>query len=501
MTTCNQPYPTASKLCRYIIEGLRCAWANIRRAVVAWCLLFAASAVGAAATPPPAHYDQDALLPAHWTYDEHFDQTLPTDDDWWRRLGDPLLDSLIALGERLNGDVLIAARRIDMAREALASARAGYYPSLSFQGSWAKMRSSGALATAIMPATTADYFALGLNASWEVDLFGKIRSKASQQKALYTASRAEYAATMVTLCANIAKSYVTLRVWQAEWAVANEHISSQQKIVEMTEARHEAGLASRLDVAQARVVYYSTKSSMPMLEASIQTTINSLEQLIGVAPGELAARLAVPTPLPDYRQIVPVGVPAQLLRRRPDIVEAEQQLAAYAAALGMAKRDFLPTLSINGTIGTSAHSAGHLLGHESLTYSIEPTLSWTLFNGMARRAGVASARQQLEIGVENYNDAVSTAVEEVDNAIATYGGTLRNLDLLRLVIDESNQALSLSVDLYKRGLSPFNNVVSAQMNLLEYQNSVVTAQGNALTALIALYEALGGGWDAAAIGL
>lgn len=436
-------------------------------------------------------------VPAHWTYDEHFNQSIPTDDNWWHQLGDPLLDSLIARGIENNPNVVIAGKRIAMAKEALNAARAGYYPSLGLQGGWTKARSSGALGNVSMPATTTDYFSLGLNMSWEIDVFGKISAKASQQKALYNATRAEYAATMVTLCANIAKAYVNLRVWQAEWQVAVEHIASQEKIVKITEARHEAGLASMLDVTQARIVYYSTQASMPTLRSSIRTTINSIALLLGVYPRDINDLLEPTRPLPDHRQIVPVGVPAELLRRRPDIVEAEYELASYAAALGIAKRDFLPTLSLNGSIGTGAHSAGDLFSRNSLTYSIEPTLTWTIFDGMSRRANMASARQQMEIGIESYNNTVMTAVEEVDNAITTYAGTLRNLDILDEVVTQSRKSLDLSLDLYKRGLSPFNNVVTAQMNLLEYQNSVVTASGNALTALITLYEALGGGWDAA----
>lgn len=436
-------------------------------------------------------------VPAHWIYDEHFNQSIPTDDNWWHQLGDPLLDSLIARGIENNPNVVIAGKRIVMAKEALNAARAGYYPSLGLQGGWTKARSSGALGNVSMPATTTDYFSLGLNMSWEIDVFGKISAKASQQKALYNATRAEYAATMVTLCANIAKAYVNLRVWQAEWQVAVEHIASQEKIVKITEARHEAGLASMLDVTQARIVYYSTQASMPTLRSSIRTTINSIALLLGVYPRDINDLLEPTSPLPDHRQIVPVGVPAELLRRRPDIVEAEYELASYAAALGIAKRDFLPTLSLNGSIGTGAHSAGDLFSRNSLTYSIEPTLTWTIFDGMSRRANMASARQQMEIGIESYNNTVMTAVEEVDNAITTYAGTLRNLDILDDVVTQSRKSLDLSLDLYKRGLSPFNNVVTAQMNLLEYQNSVVTASGNALTALITLYEALGGGWDAA----
>lgn len=453
------------------------------------------------ATTPVAEKALTDSIPAHWSYDAHFDQTIPTDDNWWTRLSDPLLDSLIARGIENNPNVVIAGKRIAMAKEALNSARASYYPTLGFEGGWTKARTSGATGPVDMPATTGDYFSLGINMSWEIDVFGKITAKASQQKALYNATRAEYAATMVTLCANIAKAYVTLRVWQGEWDVATEHIASQEKIVKITEARHEAGLASMLDVTQARIVFYSTQASMPVLRSSIRTSINSLALLLGVYPREVESMLENHRPLPDYRQMVPVGVPAELLRRRPDIVEAEYELASYAAALGIAKRDFLPTLSLNGAIGTSAHRAGDLFSHESLTYSIAPTLTWTIFDGMARRANAASARQQMEIGMESYNNTVMTAVEEVDNAIASYIGTLRNLDILDEVVEQSRKSLDLSLDLYKRGLSPFNNVVTAQMNLLEYQNSVVSASGKALTALITLYEALGGGWDAADDGL
>lgn len=422
-------------------------------------------------------------IPGHWTYDSHFDQTLPTDDNWWHRLGDPVLDSLINIGEKNNYDVLEASHRIVMAKEAIKSVQAGYYPTLSLQGGWNKER------------YTTDIFSLGINMNWQIDVFGKVRAKASQQKALYSATRAEYAATMVTLCANIAKAYINLRTWQAQWQVANEHIESQQKIVKITEARHEAGLASMLDVTQARIVYYSTKASMPQLEASITTTINSIAVLLGVYPREIASMLSQPRPLPDYRQIVPVGVPAELLRRRPDIVEAEYQLASYAAAAGVAKRDFLPTLSLNGSIGASSHRLGNMFDNSSLTYSISPTLSWTIFDGLARKSALASARQQMQIGVENYNNTVLTAVNEVDNAIINYMATLRNLDVLDEVTAQSSKALELSLDLYKRGLSPFNNVVSAQLNLLEYQNSEVSSRGKALTALVTLYEALGGGWN------
>lgn len=434
-------------------------------------------------------------IPGHWVYNEHFNQTLPTEDNWWARLDDSILDTLITISETHSADVLIAARRITIARQALNTARAGYMPSIDLNAGWTKSRSSGAMGDELTEAAIGDYFNLGLSMSWEIDIFGKIYTKSKQQKALWNASRADYAAVMTALSANIAKAYVQLRVYQAEWIVAQEHIKSQGKIVEITEARHEAGLASMLDVAQARQVYYSTQASMPVLEASIRNSIYSICLLVGVYPRELHDLLNEVRDMPDFRQIVPVGVPSELIRRRPDIVEAEYQLASYAAALGIAKKDFLPTLTINGSLGTSAHKFDNLFKNQSLTYSIAPTLSWTVFDGLTRKYNAVTAREQMEIGIHQYNSAVMTAVEEVDVAISSYLGSLNNIEVVEKVIEESRKSLELSVDLYKRGLSPFNNVVSAQMSLLEYQNSLITSKGKALTALIALYEALGGGWD------
>ncbi|MCM1504976.1 MAG: TolC family protein [Muribaculum sp.] len=461
-------------------------------------LLLSMPATLAASGLDPAKELTDSV-PGHWVYNEHFNQALPTEDNWWANLDDPVLDTLIALSETHSADVLIAARRITVARQALNSARSAYMPTVNFSAGWSKSRSSGALGDDLVPATTADYFDLGLSMSWEIDVFGKIYEKSKQQKALWNASRADYAAVMTALSANIAKAYVQLREYQAQWAVAKEHISSQAKIVEITEARHEAGLASMLDVSQARQVYYSTQASMPTLEASIRNSVYSICLLVGVYPRELSDLLNTMREMPDYQQIVPVGVPMELLRRRPDIVESEYQLAAAASALGIAKKDFLPTLTLNGSIGTSAHKIDNLFKNQSLTYAIAPTLTWTVFDGLSRKYNAISAREQMEIEIHSYNSTVMTAVEEVDVAISSYIGSLQNIDFVEQVIEQSRKALDLSVDLYKRGLSPFNNVVSAQMSLLEYQNNLISSKANALTSLITLYEALGGGWDASSI--
>ena len=204
--------------------------------------------------------------------------------------------------------------------------------------------------------------------------------------------------------------------------------------------------------------------------------------------------LAKPRPLPPYMQIVSTGIPMDLLRRRPDVVEAECNLALYAAELGIAKKDFLPVLSLDASVGTSAHAIGDLFSHDSFTYSIAPTLSWTIFDGMTRKYNVATAKENMEIGIQNYNLTVLQAVTEADNAMYAYLRTLDEIEKTEAAVNASRESLDLSIDLYKRGLAAFTNVIDAQIDYLTYAGSLIESQGQALDNLVTLYEALGGGW-------
>lgn len=452
--------------------------------------VFPLRAEAAGQLPQPAD-----SLPQRWAYTEHFNQTVPTEDRWWRSFNDPTLDTLMAMGVENNYNVLMAARRMEIARQTLNRVRSQYFPTITFDGGWTKSRTSGAMISPHADASTESYFSLGLNMNWQIDVFGKIASQAKAKKSMWQASRAQYAATMVTLCGNIASAYFQLRTYQAREAVAVEHIASQERIVKITEARKECGLAQGLDVAQARTVLYSTKASLPLLDTSIRSAINLLSVLTAVPANELYGMLGTARPMPDYIQLVRTGVPMDLLRRRPDIVAAEHELASYAADLGVAKKDFLPTLSLNGSIGTAAHNAGDLFRSNSFTYTIAPTLTWTLFSGLSRSYALNEARENMQIGIDNYNLMVMTALKEVDDAMTSYTNTFRQINLLKDVVDESTRELELSVDLYKSGLSGFTNVADAQLTLLSYADNLVAARGNALQALVNIYEALGGGWE------
>lgn len=442
----------------------------------------------------PIGYLNDSM-PSSWQMKQECFQTLPTEDDWWQNFHDPILNQLIEKAVANNYNVAAALKRIDMAQKMVKETESGYYPTLSANAGWTKAQSSGADVNPVVPSTRTSAFSLGASMNWEIDVFGRVRESVKAKKAAYNASRADYDAVMVSLCANVATTYMQLRMCQEELAVAAAHIASQEHVMKITEARFDADLGDMLDVTQARTVLYSTQQSVPSLKAQILKYINTLSILVGEYPGALTPLLSKPQDMPPYRQTLAVGVPADLLRRRPDIVEAEMQLAEYAAMVGVAKKDFLPTLSLTGSIGTSAHNADHLFGSHSMSYSIAPQLSWTIFDGLARNYRTAEAKLQLEAAMDEYNLTVMNAVGEVDNALIGYYSTLNSIDLQQKVVEQSEKSMNLAFDLYKEGLSSFTDVMNGQISWLSNQNTLVQLQGQALTSLIEIYQSLGGGWN------
>ncbi len=426
-------------------------------------------------------------LPEKWTYASEFVQTLPSDDLWWQSFNDKCLDTLIEMAITNNYDVQIALKRITMAKNDMRIVQSGYYPNLSIDAGWTKERSSGVVS---------DYYDLGLAFNWQIDLFGQITSQAKEKKSLWQASKAQYEGTMVTLCANVASHYINLRIWQAQYIVAQSHIKSQKQIMDITEARFKSGLASMLDVSQARSLYLNTHSSLSPLKANIEAQINSIATLLGIFPDSLPKEIKAPTlELPQPSTNIQVGVPAELIRRRPDIKEAEYNVASYAASIGIAKKDFLPSISINGNIGFKSNKIDGLFQKEAFGYSIMPKLSLTLFDGLNRNYRFLNAKEQLQIGIDNYNNTVMNAITEVENAMISYHYSIIETQELEKVNDEALNSLKLSVDLYKRGLTPFSNVLTSQQDYLQYNNSYVVSKGKSLLNLISLYQALGGGWE------
>lgn len=432
-------------------------------------------------------------VPQQWQMEQQNFQTSPVQDRWWGSFNDPVLTELIEMAVKNNFNVAASIKNIMMAQKTIRQAQAGYYPTISANAGWTKSREAGAMRGG--EGFTSSYFTAGASVNWEIDVFGRIYENVKEKKAAYEVSRADYDAVMVSLCANLATAYMQLRIYQEELKIAKEHIESQKYVCKITESRFEAQLASMLDVTQAKVVLYQTESTLPSLEANVRTMKNSIALLVGKYPGEVDELLDRHENMPEYVQDIAVGVPAEILRRRPDIREVEMELAEYAAAVGIAKKDFLPTLSITGDIGTYSNKFKGLFGKNSLGYTIAPQLSWTIFEGFARNYEVAEAKLRFESAIDQYNLTVMTAIEEVDNALVNYASYLKAIELQKRVVEQSKKSLDLSFELYRSGLTIFTNVVNSEIDWLTSQNTLVTMQGNALASLVDLYQALGGGWE------
>lgn len=433
-------------------------------------------------------------LPPEWQKDDFFVETTPDDDFWWKKFEDTLLDSLITIATERNLSAMSALTNIRIAKAGWRMTQSGLLPSLSLSTGWTREKASGNLSQTGDAEAWYGYFSGAISMNWEVDVFGKIFKRAQAQKRAFQATEEEYRATMVTLCAEVANTYFSLRQCQAEMGVLRKNAQSQKEIMDIVEARYETGFASKLDVAQARSVYYSTLASIPSMQSSIEQYINSLTVLLALYPGSIDERLSSPAPLPDFVEAVAVGVPANLLRRRPDVRAAELSVEKSAALLGAAKRDWLPTFYLNGTFGYSANNIDNLVRSRSMQWEIAPTMTWNIFSGGERINATAQAKAELEQGIIVFNSTVLTAVQEVSNAMSLYKNSILSIETLKETVRQGEETLELSLELYKQGLTQFQNVLDAQRSLLSYQDNLVRTQGYSLTTLVQLYKALGGGW-------
>lgn len=460
----------------------------------AWSLLLLLFLSSAISAQHADHY-LDTPLPQAWEEGgEVFRQTLPVDDQWWKSFGDTTLDSLISIAVDRNYSVLTAIDRMNMAKAGLRMERSGFFPTVGINAGWTRQQTSGN--TSELPQSTQHYYDVSANMSWELDIFGSIRQRVKAQKETFAASKEEYTAVMVSLSAQVASSYIQLRELQQELKVVERNCASQAAVLKITEVRYNTGLVSKLDVAQAKSVYFSTKASIPQLESGINQYITSLAVLLGTYPQEIRPVLERVGELPDYMEPISIGIPADLLMRRPDIRSAEHQINAQAASLGASKSDWLPQVFIKGSVGYVSKDFKDLTKHhKSFTYEIAPALSWTIFSGGKLVNATKSARAQLDEAIDQFNQTVLTAVQETDNAMTAYRSSIKQIVALREVRNQGQETLTLSLDLYKQGLTPFQNVLDAQRSLLSYENQLVQARGNSLLQLIALYQALGGGWN------
>jgi NodT family efflux transporter outer membrane factor (OMF) lipoprotein len=386
--------------------------------------------------------------------------------------------------------------RIQEARALRDAQAGGRLPSVGASGAYSRSRQSQNTAFAYGGGTEYSTYSAGLDALWELDLFGKIRRSVEAAQASLEATVEAERAVRVSLCAEVAAAYVELRTAQLRLRYALQNLQAQQETVRLTYSRFEAGLAPELDVAQARQNLANTEAQIPLLELDEQQARHRLAVLLGRYPRDFEIGAARPDliPMPSQRGIPP-SVPADLLRRRPDIRQAERQLAAQSARIGIAAAQLAPSFSLSGTFGLSSESFSDLNRWSSRMFSFGPAFQWNLFAGGRLRRLVEAEKARFEQLHSVYEQTVLAAVEEVENAIAAYRRHRERLEALERSVSAAEQTVRLVENLYRAGLTDFQNVLDAQRTLYSQQDFLASGQGAVVLDLIRLYKALGGGWD------
>lgn len=441
-------------------------------------------------------------LPASWhePSDSGLAAGTPELASWWRALGDPLLDELVTEAARANLDLREALARVDEARALRGDAAGERFPTLDARAGWRRSGESDNTPLGGFVPVTGIYSA-GFDASWELDLWGRVRRSVEAADAELAATLEDTRAVAVTVTAEVALNYVELRAFQRRLAIARDNVSLQEQTLALVRGRFEAGLVGESDVAQARTNVATTRSRVPTLETGLRAAENRLALLLGQAPGALAARLAAVAPIPVPPLSVAVGVPADLLRRRADVRRAERHLAAESARIGVAEGELYPRLTLSGNLGLAAEELGDLFAGDSNTFGLGPSLRWNLFDGGRLRARVVAQEARTEQALVRWERSVLGALEESENAMTAF---VREQARRRWLLEASTQA-RLSVELarsqYTSGLADFQTVLVSERGLAELEDQLASSEAGIATQLIRVYKSLGGGWDEGALSL
>ena len=409
---------------------------------------------------------------------------------WWTRLNDPILSDLMEQARTNNLEVRQAEARLRQARAQRGAAKADLLPTLEASASGARTQSSEVNGER----TTSSLFKNGLDASWELDLFGKKRRALEAADASMQASQEDLNDVMVSLFAEVALSYVEVREYQMRLSLTESNIATRAETYDITRWRREAGLTTQLDEEQARLSLEQARADIPSLNTSLQESKHRLAVLLGRTPGALNEVLAESRPIPVPPVEMAVGVPADVLRQRPDVRSSERKLAAQTAQIGVAKAARYPSFSLLGSIGLESLSWDNLYSSGARTAQAAADATWTLFDfGRIRRnIEVQTALQEEALGL--YESTVLTALEDVENALVAYANEqTRRLSLVEAA-KAGQTAFELARDQYSSGLVDFPTVLDMQRSLLTVQDELAASDGQVTSDLIRLYKALGGGW-------
>jgi len=406
---------------------------------------------------------------------------------WWRNLDDPLLAELVDEALQASPDLRSAQARLREARARRAVSRADLWPSLTASASGSRSESGDA---------TRDAYAAGFDAGWELDVFGGVRRSIEAADADLDRAIADLGDTQVSLAAEVALTYVELRALQVRLRIARDNLASQSETLQLTEWRAQAGLVSEQDVAQARTNREQTRAQIPSLETSSAETEHQLDLLLGEAPGTLHGRLVPTYALPAVPAGIAVGIPADVLRRRPDLRSAERQLAAETARVGVAQAARYPSFRLSGSIGIEALSFGDLANDADSTSSLLGGITAPIFDAGRLRNQVQAQDAVREQALVAYEQAVLSALQEVENALVALARNRERVEALTSAVQSARSAAQLARQRYGAGLVDFQSVLDTERSVLSVEDSLASTRADGVLALIRLYKALGGGWSA-----
>lgn len=474
------------------------------RFVVARSLLTltTAGALGACAVGPDYSPGSASTLgvPEDWSVEARTDANDLS--RWWQTFNDPVLSGLIEQAAASNLDLEQSVARLRQAREALVVSRSSLFPSLGLSGGYNRTESvKGGGTIVTLPDGTvtttggggSSSFSLGLDASYQLDLFGGNRRSVEASRADFEASGFDYASTLLMVESEVARNYVLARAYQAQLGNAQTSLRIQDDNLEIAGYRVMAGLVSSADAEQARSSRAQAAASIPQIEQQYNAAVSRIAVLTGQAPGAIKPLMAQAAPIPEGPAQIGAGIPADLLRRRPDIRLSERQLAAATARIGVAKAQLYPSLSISGSLDTNSLNFNSLF--DTITGGLFAGISQSIFAGDRLSAQVRSSRAAADGAFAAYKSTVLTALEDVENAIVALRAAEQREEQFTIALDAASNSAIYARSQYRTGLTDFTTLNTQESALVSARNGLVQARSDRATALIALFDALGGGWN------
>jgi NodT family efflux transporter outer membrane factor (OMF) lipoprotein len=448
---------------------------------------------------PEYHPPEPAVVPPAWEgvskipKDQPYIATAQPADltQWWRQFNDPILNELVDEAIKANLNLKIAEASLRQARALRGIAIGALWPSVAASGSYQRLHDA-----ATMPSNlTEDLYQAGLDAVWELDLFGGIRRNVESAGANVQAAIENIRDVQVSIIAEVALDYIQLRGYQQQIVIAQNNLKAQEHTADITRRLDVGGFDSALDVAEAESNVATTESQIPVLETSAQQSIYALSVLLAQPPAALLSKLSPAVSIPKVPAKIPAGLPSDLLRRRPDIRQSEAQLHAATAQIGVAVAQLFPSFSLTGSVNWQSSMLRDWWTNAGRSFSFGPSANWPVFQGGAIISNVRLQEALRDQAFINYQNTVLAAFQDVENALIAFNKEQQHRKSLSDAVIANQKSVDLSLQLFTEGQIEFLNVLEAQLSLYTSQNALVQSEDNIAADLIALYKALGGGWE------